>query len=113
MEDEILRGDVVSAAIGSGFGGKPRPFIAVQSDRYPTDRVILVGCTSVIDAQFPFRPVLLPLPTNGLELRCQVMIDIPVSSYRSKISRRIGRLNASELAEIDSALLIVLGFADV
>jgi mRNA interferase MazF len=112
MIDDIRRGDVVIAATGSGFGGKPRPFIAVQSDRLRTERVVLVGCTSVIDTGSAVRPTLLPDPTNGLERPCQVMVDLPVSSYRTKISRIIGRLSADELAEIDSALLIVFGFAD-
>jgi len=112
MADDILRGDVVIAATGSGFGGKPRPFIAIQSDRHRTDRVILVGCTSMIDEALSTRPILIPTLSNGLEMRCQVMTDIPVSSYRNKIHRAIGRLSAIELAEVDAALLLVLGLAD-
>jgi mRNA interferase MazF len=112
MSEDIRRGDVVIAATGSGFGGKPRPFVAVQSDRFRTDRLILLGCTSVVDGDSPIRPILTPSASNGLEMRCQVMVDIPVSSHRSKISRVIGRLTATELTDIDSALLIVLGFTD-
>ena len=46
----MKRGDLVTAAAGSGFGGKPRPALILQSDAYPTGNLVLALVTSSLIA---------------------------------------------------------------
>jgi len=112
MTDEPRRGDVVIAATGSGFGGKPRPFIVIQSDGYTTKTILLAGCSTVLESESHIRPYLTLSTTNGLRESCRVMVDVLVTSPRAKIGHVAGYLSSTELAEVDAALLLVLGLAD-
>ena len=48
------------------------------------------------------------------ELRAtsQVMADKPVTIRRSRIGRRIGRLDAADITRLNAALVFVMGLAD-
>jgi len=109
----LKRGDVVIAATGSGFGSKPRPYVVIQSDAFETANVILAGFTTGNSGPADFRPRLHPTKLNGLAEASDVMIDIPVTASRAKVAYVAGRLTAEELAEVDTALLLILGLADL
>lgn len=111
MAIEPKRGDIVIAATGSGFGGKPHPFVVLQSDTYPTSTIILAGCSTMVASEPALRPLLEPTTSNGLTQPCRVMVDILVTSPRAKIHRIAGRLSATQIDEVDTALLVVLGLA--
>lgn len=108
----MKRGDVVIAATGSGYGGKPRPYVIIQSDDYRTASAVLVGCTSSDDSNVEIRPRLAPSRSNGLAEPSDVMIDIPVTMRRDRIHRVIGSLSAGEMTAIDTALLLFFGLAE-
>ena len=107
----MKRGDIVIAATGSGFGSKPRPYVVMQADDLSTATVILLGCTTSRSGA-PLRPVLTPNATNGLLEPSEVMVDVPVTAYREKVSDVVGRLSAVEMVAIESAILIVFGLAE-
>lgn len=106
----MRRGDVVIAATGSGFGRKPRPWLVIQSDSHPSRLVILLGITTKLDQGFALRPRFEPSPTNGLKKTSNIMVDIVVVAARDEVVEVIGELDDREMIEVESALLVILGF---
>jgi mRNA interferase MazF len=107
------RGDVVAVAI-SGDYGKPRPAVIVQTDVIPDDHPSVVVCqmTSELFEVSRFRITIEPTAENGLRTRSQVMADKPTTVRRDRIGQSIGRLGRAEMAQLDLALVIVMGLAD-
>ena len=107
----LKRGDVVIAAGGSGFGGKPRPYVVVQSNDYRATTLILCGCHSLDDVRVHMRPLLHPSVQNGLRKVSEVTVDTPVTMRIERIDLTIGHLDESELDAVDAALLLIFGLA--
>ena len=108
----MKRGDVVTVALGSGFGGKPRPALVVQADAFDTpDTLVMTLFTSDFAEGYPVRPRYEPTVENGLRETSELMVDIIVTARRSKIGRVIGRLGRDDMARADRALLALLGLA--
>lgn len=107
----MKRGDLILAATGSGFGGKPRPNVIIQSDVF-AHTASLVTClvTSVdVEASQSIRISLPPTSTNGLAKPSWIMVDKLVTVKRSKIARQIGTLDQEILVRLDRMLLVFLG----
>lgn len=106
------RGDVVIAA-GPGFGTKPRPYVIVQADEYLalTTLILLPITTELASPPSLLRVRLEPGAGTGLRKSSEVMADIPVTVRIGKVGQRIGRLSAADMARVERALLLVLGFA--
>ena len=108
----MRRGDIVSVATGSGFGGKPRPALILQTDAHADlDTVIVALITSELEDAPISRPLVQPDAHNKLHLPSHVMIDIVVTAHRDKIGYVIGRLSAPDMAQVQQALLVILGLA--
>jgi mRNA interferase MazF len=105
----LRRGDVVIAAGGGSFGGKPRPYVVVQSDDYQTSTLILAGCHSIDEEPTVLRPVLTPTAGNGLKKISEVTIDTLVTMRKAKIDQVVGRLSRQEMSNVDGAMLKILG----
>lgn len=109
----MKRGDVVIAATGSGFGGKPRPALVLQADQYSDlSTVILALITSDLVKAPLSRPRFEPSETNGLQEVSDVMVDILVTTRTEKVDKIVGRLSDDEMGEVERALALILGFAD-
>lgn len=108
----MKRGDVIVVAAGEGYGGKPRPAVIVQDDRFDaTDSVTLVLFTSVdVDAPL-IRIAVAPNAANGLTQPSQLMIDKVVTVRRARVDGVIGRLSAEDMIRVNRALLLFLGLA--
>lgn len=100
----------MTVAAGSGFGGKPRPALVVQSDAFATaDTVILALFTTTLTGAAMVRPLYEPSPENGLQQPSELMTDILVTARRTNVGRVIGRLSPAELARADRILVALLG----
>lgn len=109
----MRRGDVVIVAATGGYG-KPRPAVIVQTDAFPDTHTSVVICqmtSDLIDAA-DFRVSIAPNPDNGLRLPSQIMADKPVTVWRDRIGKRIGRLAAADVAPLNAAIAFVMGLAD-
>lgn len=109
----MRRGDVVAVA-ASGDYGKPRPAVIVQTDALPAKHASVVVCqmtSDLIDAP-DFRVTIDPDEQNGLRTRSQIMADKPVTIRRERVGRRLGSLEAQDLARLDVAIAFVMGLAD-
>jgi len=104
----MRRGEIWTVS-DSGYTGKPRPAVIVQSDDFPAaDSVTLCALTSDEVAAPLVRIPINPTSLNGLHSPCWVMID-KVSTVRlPKMGRRIGRLDKDDMTAVNSALRLFL-----
>jgi mRNA interferase MazF len=96
----------------SGGGGKPRPAVILQDDRFDATRSVTVCSftTSPTDAPL-FRIAVSPTETNGLNEPCRLMVDKITTVPRSRIGSRIGRLDGDDIVRLNRAMLVFLGLA--
>lgn len=108
----MKRGEVWSAATGSGFGSKPRPVVVVQSDVFGrTPNTIVALCETAYGDPDDVRPRIHPDGDNGLEHVSDVAVDLLVTVPERKFGRPIGRLSPRDMQRVETALGVMLGFA--
>lgn len=106
------RGEVWSAAAGSGYVGKPRPVVVVQDDRFDaTDSVTICAFTTDPTEAPLFRLSIEPNSQNGLRETSRIMVDKVATVRRVKLGQRIGRLSSEDMVRLDRALVVFLGLA--
>lgn len=108
----MRRGEIWTAAAGSGYAGKPRPVVIVQDDRFDaTDSVTVCAFTSdPTDAPLLRLPVM-PDDLNGLRETSRLMVDKVTTVPRSKLGQQVGRLSDEDIVRLGRALLVFLGLA--
>ncbi len=108
----MKRGEVWTAAVGSGYVGKPRPVVIVQDDRFDgTDSVTICALTTDPTEAPLFRLVVLPDQVNGLREPSSLMVDKITTVTRSKLGERVGRLDDGDMVRLNRAVLVFLGLA--
>lgn len=109
----MRRGEVWTAAAGSGYAGKPRPVVIVQDDRFDvTDAVTICAFTTDPTEAPLFRLRVEPTEQNGLNESSSLMIDKLTTVRRVKLGERIGRLSDEDMVRLDRAVVVFLGLAD-
>jgi mRNA interferase MazF len=105
------RGDIWTVA-GGVYASKPRPALIVQDDRFDaTDSVTVMPLTSAIVEAPLLRIAVGATELSGLRQESQVMVDKLTTVRRSNVHDRVGRLTASQLVEVERAMLAFLGLA--
>lgn len=108
----MKRGEIWSVSGAAGYGSKPRPALILQSDKFEgTKSVVTCGLTTLVIESVPFRPLVEPTPENGLHVRSSLMVEKLIAIPREKVGERIGQLSAEDMAQVEDAMLLVLGFA--
>ncbi len=108
----MRRGEIRTAAAGSGYAGKPRPVVIVQDDRFDaTDSVTVCAFTSDPTDAPLFRLPVTPDDVNGLRESSRVMVDKVTTVPRSKLGQQVGRLSDEDTVRLGRALLVFLGLA--
>jgi mRNA interferase MazF len=108
----LRRGDIVIVAAGSGFGGKPRPAVVIQSDQFPSSfsTTLCLFTSGVVDAPLVRLPMT-PSTENGLTRTSWLMVDKIVTVPSSKIDKKVGRLASDDIARVNQALAVFLGLS--
>jgi mRNA interferase MazF len=108
----VKRGEVWTAAGGSGYTGKPRPVVVIQDDRFDaTDSVTVCAFTTdPTDAPLIRLPIE-PAPLNGLHERSALMVDKLTTVQRSRLGARVGRLSDEDMVRLGRAVIVFLGLA--
>jgi mRNA interferase MazF len=107
----LKRGDVVLAVM-AGDDGKPRPAVVVQSDemiQFGFSSVVVCPMTSSLSDRPRVRISVEPSQANGLSGRSEIMAEKLVGMSARKVRRVIGHLDRAAMAQIDRALMVVLG----
>ena len=108
----MKRGEIWTAAAGPGYGGKPRPVVILQDDRFPeTDSITICGFTTDPTEAPLFRLPVEPNANNGLRAPCRLMADKITTVPKAKIGGRLGRLDDEDIVRLNRAVLVFLGMA--
>ena len=108
----MRRGEIWTAAAGSGYTGKPRPVVIVQDDRFDaTDSVTVCAFTTDPTEAPLIRLPVVPDEQNGLRERCSLMVDKVTTVPRSKIRDRIGLLADQDMVRLGRAVVVFFGLA--
>ncbi len=108
----MKRGEIWTAAAGSGYVGKPRPVVIVQDDRFDGTASVTVCAftTDPIDAPL-FRLAIDADEISGIREPSRLMVDKVTTIPRSKLGEQVGRLRDEDMVRLDRALVVFLGLA--
>jgi mRNA interferase MazF len=106
----VKRGEIWTVAGGADYGGKPRPVAILQDDRF-------ADLLSVTFCPFTTNPTPAPLfrlpvqssESNGLNEGSSLMVDKVTTVARSKVGKRIGRLDDEDLVRLNRAIIVFFG----
>ena len=108
----MRRGEIWTAAAGSGYVGKPRPVVVLQDDRFDaTDSVTVCAFTTDPTEAPLFRLSVEPSELNGLRGRCSLMVDKVTTVPRSKLRDHIGQLDDDDMVRLGRSVLVFFGLA--
>lgn len=108
----MRRGEIWTAAAGSGYAGKPRPVVIVQDDRFDATASVTVCAFTTDPTDAPlFRLLVAADDETGIRESSRLMVDKITTIARSKLGERVGRLSDEDMVRLDRALLVFLGLA--
>ncbi len=108
----MKRGEIWIAAGGAGdYGGKPRPVVIIQSDRFDTDSLTVCPFTSDPSEAPQFRLPVSPTVSNGLRESSRLMVDKVMTMRRERFGKRIGVLTDHDMDRLNNAIAVFLGLA--
>ena len=106
----MKRGEIWAVAGGPGYSGKPRLVAILQDDRFE-DVLSVTFCpftTNPTPAPL-FRLPIEPSERNGLKEGSILMVDKVITVARSKVGKRIGRLDDADIVRLNRAIAVFLG----
>jgi mRNA interferase MazF len=107
----VKRGEIWTQAGGPSYARKPRPALIVQSDLLTeTDSVVTCLFTTHNNTAIPSRLAFAATVGNGLLEDSDLMADKVMAIPRNKLGKRLGSIRAADMARVEDALLLVLGF---
>lgn len=106
----MKRGEVWTISGGSGYAGKPRPAVIVQSDEFSSSKSVTICAftSNPLDAEV-FRPVVEPSAGNGLRQQSRLMADKIMTVPRSRLGARIGAISSRDIENLSRAITVFLG----
>lgn len=108
----MKRGEIWTVAGGNGYTGKPRPAVIIQDDAFDATASVIVCALTTEPTDAPlFRLPIEPNVENGLRAPCRLMIDKITSVPKSRLGKRVGRLDDDDVVRLNRAALVFLGLA--
>lgn len=108
----MKRGEIWTVTGGADYAGKPRPVVILQDDRFDATASITICAFTTDPISAPlFRLLIESNEQNGLRERCRLMIDKITTVPKTKIGKRIGRLNDEDVVRLNRGVLVFLGLA--
>jgi mRNA interferase MazF len=108
----MKRGEVWTVAGAGDYGGKPRPVVIVQDDRFDRTASVTVCAFTSDPTEAPLIRLLVEASEqNGLNMVSRLMVDKVTTVPKSKLGTRIGRLADPDMMRLNRAMLIFLGLA--
>ncbi len=106
------RGEIWTAAAGSGYVGKPRPVVIVQDDRFDVTASVTVCAFTTDPTDAPLIRLLIEADeVTGIRESSRLMVDKITTIPRSKLGERIGQLSDDDTIRLSRALVVFLGLA--
>jgi mRNA interferase MazF len=108
----MKRGEVWTVSAGLPYAGKPRPAVIVQEDRFEATSSITICAFTTDPTDAPLLRMLIePSDRNGLANASRLMIDKITTVPKSRLGKRIGKLNDEDVVRLNRALTVFLGLA--
>jgi mRNA interferase MazF len=108
----VKRGEIWTAAAGSGYAGKPRPVVVIQDDLFDATASVTVCAFTTDDTDAPlFRIPVDAEKTTGIRQPSRLMVDRITTVPRSKLGERIGRLSDDDMTRLARSIVVFLGLA--
>lgn len=108
----MTRGEVWTVAGGPGYAGKPRPVVIVQDDRFDATASVTICAFTTDPTDAPlFRIPVQPSDQNGLRTLSHLMVDKLTTAPKSRLGRRVGKLDGVDLVRLNRAIVVFLGLA--
>jgi mRNA interferase MazF len=108
----MKRGEVWTVSAGVPYAGKPRPAVIVQEDRFEATSSITICAFTTDPTDAPLLRMLIePSDRNGLANASRLMIDKITTVPKSRLGKRIGKLNDEDVVRLNRALTVFLGLA--
>ncbi|MFW2336178.1 type II toxin-antitoxin system PemK/MazF family toxin [Ilumatobacter sp.] len=108
----MKRGEIWTAAAGSGYAGKPRPVVIIQDDLFDATASVTVCAFTTDDTDAPlFRIPVDADEETGICQPSRLMVDKITTVPRSKLGERIGRLPDDDMARLARSVVVFLGLA--
>ncbi|NLD75089.1 MAG: type II toxin-antitoxin system PemK/MazF family toxin [Acidimicrobiales bacterium] len=108
----MRRGEIWTAAAGTGYAGKPRPVVIIQDDRFDATASVTVCAFTTDPTEAPlFRLPVTPNETNGIREPSSLMVDKITTVPRSELGEKIGRLGDDDTVRLGRAMVVFLGVA--
>jgi mRNA interferase MazF len=106
----MRRSEIWTLAGGQDYAGQPRPVVILQDDRFDgTDSITICALTTDKTDAPLFRLPVVPNERNGLRLPCQIMVDKIISVPKTKIGKRLGKLDDVDMMRLNRAAVVFLG----
>jgi mRNA interferase MazF len=107
----VKRAQIWTVSGGGEYTGKPRPAVIVQDDHFDTDSVALCPFTTDPTDAPLIRLLIEPGPGNGLDAPSRIMIDKITTVRRSRLGKKVGMLDDTNILRLNRALVVFLGIA--
>ena len=108
----MKRGDIWTVSGGGEYTGKPRPAVIVQDNEFDGTQSITICAFTTDPTEAPlFRLPVEPNDRNGIAASSSLMVDKITTVSKTKLGKRIGRLDDEDLIRLNQALLVFLGLA--
>jgi len=108
----VKRGEIWTAAAGSGYVGKPRPVAIVQDDLFDATASVTVCAFTTDPTDAPlFRIPIDADDTTGIRQPSRLMVDKITTVPRSKLGERVGRLSDDDMTRLGRSIAVFLGLA--
>ena len=108
----MKRGEIWTAAAGSGYVGKPRPVVIVQDDRFDATASVTVCAFTTDPTDAPLIRLLIDADeVSGIRESSRLMVDKVTTIPRSKLGEQIGQLSDDDMIRLSRALVVFLGLA--
>lgn len=107
----MRRGEVWTAAGGSGYAGKPRPVVVIQDDRFDATDSVTICSFTTDPTEAPLIRLRVEPGDSGLREVSSLMIDKITTVPRTRLGDLIGRLNDEDMMRLGRAIVVFLGLA--
>jgi mRNA interferase MazF len=108
----VKRGEIWTAAAGSGYVGKPRPVVIIQDDLFDATAAVTVCAMTTDQTDAPlFRIPVDADDATGIRQPSRLMVDKITTVPRSKLGERVGRLSDDDMTRLGRSVAVFLGLA--
>jgi mRNA interferase MazF len=108
----MRRGEIWIVSGGKDCAGKPGPIVILQDDSFDATNSITICAFTTDETDAPlFRLPVQPNARNGLNAPCRLMVDKITTVSKSKVGKRVGRLDDEDIVRLNQAVLVFLGLA--